>query len=132
MKIKFKHQTFQAHAVEAVVDCFAGQPNTSGIRYRIDPGKIKSSSGPSLQLSLVEDVGFKNEDILITEYQVLENIQAIQRKQHLPVLTSLSSSAISPINLDIEMETGTGKTYCYIKTFFQNSINVTAGANLSS
>lgn len=119
MKIKFKHQAFQAHAVEAVVDCFAGQPNTSGIRYRIDPGRIKSSSGPSLQLSLVEDVGFKNDDILITDQHVLENIQSIQRKQHLPISMSLSSSAISAINLDIEMETGTGKTYCYIKTFFE-------------
>ena len=40
MKIKFKIQPFQTAAVQAVVDCFRGQPpQHGGIRYRLDPGR---------------------------------------------------------------------------------------------
>lgn len=39
MKLKFKKQPFQTDAVNAVADCFAGQPKTEGVTYRIDPGK---------------------------------------------------------------------------------------------
>jgi type III restriction enzyme len=45
MKLKFKVQPYQTVAVESVVDCFAGQPNTSGITYRIDPGIAKDKFG---------------------------------------------------------------------------------------
>jgi len=38
MKLKFKTQAYQTAAVQAVVDCFSGQPNQSGVRYRMDPG----------------------------------------------------------------------------------------------
>ena len=111
MKLKFKKQAFQARAVEAVVDCFKGQPNTAGIKYRIDPGTDKQQR--------MDDSGFKNADLMLTDLQVLENIQAVQRIQNLPQSSSLVKTKISPLNLDIEMETGTGKTYCYIKTFFE-------------
>ncbi|MBT3968111.1 MAG: DEAD/DEAH box helicase family protein, partial [Gammaproteobacteria bacterium] len=47
------------------------------------------------------------------------NIQAVQRQQNLPQSTELVKSKVSSINLDVEMETGTGKTYCYIKTAFE-------------
>ena len=40
MKLKFKKQSFQTNAVNAVADCFAGQPKTEGVTYRIDPGKL--------------------------------------------------------------------------------------------
>jgi len=50
---------------------------------------------------------------------LLENIQAVQRQQNLPQSTELVKSKVSSINLDVEMETGTGKTYCYIKTAFE-------------
>lgn len=39
MKLKFKVQPYQTAAVDAVVDCFAGQPYASGPAYRIDPGQ---------------------------------------------------------------------------------------------
>ena len=41
MKLKFKVQAYQTSAVEAVVDCFTGQPRSDGISYRIDPGRSK-------------------------------------------------------------------------------------------
>ena len=121
MKLKFKVQPYQTSAVESVVDCFAGQVNTSGIAYRIDPGVNKKllAQGPTLPGMEVEQAGFKNADLQLTEAQLLTNIHAVQRQQNLPLSDKLVSSAGCQVNLDVEMETGTGKTYCYIKTVFE-------------
>ena len=114
MKLKFKKQAYQTLAVESLVDCFKGRPNTAGINYRIDPGISKSK-----QMEMFEDSGFKNGDIILTEQQILQNIQEAQRLQNLPQSPSLIKNKVSSLNLDVEMETGTGKTYCYIKTIFE-------------
>ena len=119
MKLKFKVQPFQTSAVESVVDCFAGQVNTSGIAYRIDPGRGRKTGSGYYQPGLFERQGFKNADVQLTEVQLIENIHAVERRQNLPLSDKLVVSAGCKINLDIEMETGTGKTYCYIKTFFE-------------
>jgi type III restriction enzyme len=123
MKLKFKVQTFQTSAVESVVDCFAGQLNTSGISYRIDPGINREmlAKGPLLPGMTLEHTGFKNADIQMTDPQLLENIQAVQRRQNLTVSDKLVVDKLCncKVNLDVEMETGTGKTYCYIKTIFE-------------
>jgi len=128
MKLKFKVQSYQTNAVDAVVDCFAGQPMSAGLRYRIDPGK-------AIQVAAFEE-GFKNDDIRLTDGQLLTNIQTVQKHQNLTPVRSLDDftevdrkGQVKPkaksykpgakLNLDIEMETGTGKTYCYIKTIFE-------------
>ncbi len=113
MKLKFKHQAYQAASVQSVVDCFKGQlPNDAATRYRIDPGKVKETQD-------LLDEGFKNANIQVSDLQLLENIQQLQRKQNLPQSSSLASNKVCKVNLDIEMETGTGKTYCYIKSIFE-------------
>jgi type III restriction enzyme len=109
--LKFKKQAFQTLAVDAVADCFKGQPDSAGINYRIDPGTRKQYR--------IDELGFKNADLALTEAQLLENIRQVQRIQNLPPSNTLAKTKVSPINLDIEMETGTGKTYCYIKTIFE-------------
>jgi type III restriction enzyme len=119
MKLKFKKQAYQTRAVESVVDCFKGQPNMTGIGYRLDPGVTKADSRGYRPTHMFEGSGFKNSDLALTEQQVLENIQQIQRLQNLPQSMSLVKTKVSPVNLDVEMETGTGKTYCYIKTIFE-------------
>lgn len=132
MKLKFKVQPYQTNAVEAVVDCFEGQIKSDALSYRIDPGR-------KVQTSAFEE-GFKNADFSISEAQILENIQKVQRRQNLPVPQSLTdfstfntrgervavaaaykkdAVAATRVHLDVEMETGTGKTYCYIKTIFE-------------
>jgi len=132
MKLKFKVQPYQTNAVDSILDCFAGQPMVSGINYRIDPGR-------KTQTSAFEE-GFKNADIALSEAQVLANVQDVQRRQNLPFSQSLNdftvvnargertpapatytrdALAASRYHLDVEMETGTGKTYCYIKTIFE-------------
>ena len=80
MKLKFKKQAFQTRAVESVVDCFKGQPNTAGIGYRIDPGLTQQQQRDlrSGQLQLpdhdISASGFKNGDIVLTDKNILENI----------------------------------------------------------
>jgi type III restriction enzyme len=67
------------------------------------------------------DAGFKNADLALSPAQLLDNIQAVQRRQNLPLSAALIGDKKTgcPLNLDIEMETGTGKTYCYIKSMFE-------------
>ena len=121
MKIKFKTQAYQTAAVESVVDCFVGQPVRPSIEYRVDPGN-KSKTGDQIKRSMYDEedlVGFKNSDVSISNDQLHKNIHEVERRQGLPVSSALVSTKVCPINLDIEMETGTGKTYCYIKTMFE-------------
>ena len=115
MKFRFKVQPFQTEAVEAVADCFQGQPLDSGLRYRIDPGTVKQGQTARLEM----DEGFRNADIALPLTAVLKNIQAVQLRQNLPVSDAIKQTAVCAVNLDIEMETGTGKTYCYIKSIFE-------------
>ena len=81
MKLKFKLQAYQTQAVEAVVDCFKGQPQTTGIQYRADPGRAKAAA----QQSLLDDSGFRNSDVALTPAQLLDNIHSVQRHQNLPL-----------------------------------------------
>lgn len=127
MKLKFKVQDYQSKAVKAVVDCFAGQtPQHGGVRYRLDTGAAKAAqASPQASLALEEEsvsdfeAAFRNADVTLSETTLLDNIQQVQRLQNLPVSADLVKTKVSKINLDIEMETGTGKTYCYIKTIFE-------------
>jgi len=128
MKLKFKTQAYQTAAVQAVVDCFTGQPPAhGGIRYRMDPGvaaQKPTSPQAALALDAEESVtgseaAFRNADISLPDTALLDNIQQVQRQQNLPVCTALVKTKISRVNLDVEMETGTGKTYCYIKSIFE-------------
>jgi len=75
--------------------------------------------GDRQQARLEMDSGFRNSDLLLPAEAILTHIQAVQVRQNLPVSDSLKQTKVSPVNLDIEMETGTGKTYCYIKTVFE-------------
>lgn len=130
MKLKFKTQAYQTAAVQAVVDCVKGQvPHHGGIRYRLDPGSQKAApESPQAALALdaaspeaaaEKEAAFRNADFTLAETTLLDNIQAVQRGQNLPMSDSLVKSKVAKVNLDIEMETGTGKTYCYIKTIFE-------------
>lgn len=116
MKLKFKTQAYQTAAVQAVVDCFKGQPpaTPAAISYRIDPGK--ASRGTE---DLFAEGGFKNADLQMADTALLDNIRAVQHAHNLPLSEALVKTKVARVNLDIEMETGTGKTYCYIKTIFE-------------
>lgn len=120
MKLKFKTQAYQLAAVQAVVDCFKGQPpaTVAAMKYTLDPGR---SSTPVQMVLDADGSGnaFKNADVALTETALLDNIHQVQRQQNLPLSNALVSTKVARVNLDVEMETGTGKTYCYIRTIFE-------------
>lgn len=130
MKLKFKTHAYQTAAVQAVVDCFKGQvPHHGGVRYRLDPGSQRAApASPQAALALEvasfeaaaeKEAAFRNADFTLSEIALLDNIRAVQHGQNLPVSDALFKTKVAKVNLDIEMETGTGKTYCYIKTIFE-------------
>lgn len=122
MKLQFKVQQYQTDAVDAVVETFAGQPKHDGISYRIDPGKVSPATSPALfEAEERPDAGLRNTEIVLSGAQLLENVHAVQRSRNLPLSTKLIDSKAAPgaPNLDVEMETGTGKTYVYIKTIME-------------
>lgn len=113
MKIKFKHQKFQADAAAAVCDVFAGQPKITPT-YIIDQGRIAGDE----QLTLTSEAdftGFNNKKVLLADDIVKTNLQRIQRQLQI----ELSQRLEGRYNLTVEMETGVGKTYTYIKTMFE-------------
>lgn len=118
MKLKFKHQKFQADAAKAVVDVFAGQPHLSS-SYIMDKGytPYKQFEQQKLVKEDEEIYGFGNHPIVpeLSNSIILENLNKVQRA----TLLKPSDSLIDGYNLTVEMETGTGKTYTYIKTMFE-------------
>ena len=114
MKFKFKIQQYQTEAVENTVSVFAGQPAQQGQKgYRIDLGKRAQTIAFE-----GDDSGYSNGEIVLTNEQILDNIRDIQVAQLIQPSTSLAKGQ-GRVSLDIEMETGTGKTYVYIKTMFE-------------
>ena len=116
MRIQYKHQKFQADAAKAVVDVFAGQPYLTPT-YMMDRG-----SG-YIQTSLTDDrdfTGWSNQRIIpeLNDQVILEHLQKIQRTNQIAPSSKLEGRA-DGYNLTIEMETGVGKTYTYIKTMYE-------------
>lgn len=116
MKIQYRHQKFQADAAKAVVDVFAGQP------YLIPTYMIDRGSG-NYQIGINEErdfTGFSNQKIVpeLSDGQILEQLNKIQRTNQIKPSDKLEGRA-NGYNLTVEMETGVGKTYTYIKTMFE-------------
>ena len=129
MKLQFKEQQFQIDAVKAVVDCFAGQPIKTN-RFTLERSKdiIKKAKqlaqgvvANTLELEVMESIGYRNTPIQITDNQILENLKRVQFENDIPESTQLERPKGLNIgyNLTIEMETGTGKTYTYIRSMFE-------------
>ena len=106
MKLQFDANLhYQEQAVSAVVDLFRGQtPKRSAFTVTMedDAGQTTTDNGIANKLELIED-------------EILENLQAVQLRNGLPQTKTLKKGAY---DFDIEMETGTGKTYVYLRTIF--------------
>ena len=121
MKLKFKIQQYQTDAVESTVGVFSGQPNLNPQEYKVDKGNIyieENGKRVAQQGELFDDTGYKNGAIVLTEQDLLSNIHHIQTDNNIH-LSSEVVKKLGACQLDIEMETGTGKTYVYIKTMFE-------------
>lgn len=123
MKFNFKIQQYQTDAVEAVARVFSGQPHYDKVSYIRDLGKPQANQQIRLAMTedehdLLSETGYKNEAIALTDEQLLDNIRTIQNENNIKVSDKLIGN-VGRCSLDIEMETGTGKTYVYIKTMFE-------------
>ena len=113
MKLQFKHQKFQTDAAKAVVDVFAGQPY-------LTPSYMMDRGSGYYQQTITEEqdyTGWSNQKIVpeLNDRLILEHINTIQRANQIKPSTKLEGK----FNLTIEMETGVGKTYTYIKTMYE-------------
>jgi type III restriction enzyme len=129
MKIQFKIQEFQLQAVKAVVDCFHGQPLKSK-KFTLERSKdiIKKAKQAAagvqtlaLESEVLEDIGYRNSNIQLVEAQFLKNIQNIQEANEIHQSQQIErpQGLKNGYNLTVEMETGTGKTYTYIRTMYE-------------
>lgn len=127
MKFNFKIQQYQTDAVDAIVKVFNGQGYYDNIKYIRDLGKKQSNiEQQSMKINdnnlvyndLEDSTGLKNEIIELSDEQLLKNIQDVQTQNNIKASSSITKD-FGRCSLDIEMETGTGKTYVYIKTMFE-------------
>lgn len=123
MKFKFSTQDYQTEAVNSTVKIFNGQPKISPVKFDADLGNLLENSG---QIDTIREqelyqlsTGFRNEDIHLTDKMLLDNVNKIQMENDIPMTNKLIKGKQGVPIFDIEMETGTGKTYVYIKTMFE-------------
>lgn len=120
LRFTFKTLQYQTDAVQSLVDVFKGQPYNDCFRYNRDIGtsfipRIDEDTGIPYDDYLS---GYRNADISLSKEQILSNIREAQLLRHLPV----SEGIVDPlgmVTLDVEMETGTGKTYVYTKAMYE-------------
>lgn len=118
MKFNFKIQQYQTDAVDAVVNVFQGQGYHDKLSYIRDLGKREKKKDVLFDLDLDDDTGYKNEAVELSDEQLLTNIKKLQSENNIKQSAALVKD-LGRCSLDIEMETGTGKTYVYIKTMFE-------------
>lgn len=138
MKFQFKIQPFQTEAAESVVKVFAGQPKHGESKYRRDIGSEKKlsedekiarrgyipisysalSEEEKRQVEEEYEAAYRNADVELSKEQLMKNIHTVQTANNIKYSPELVAG-LGVASLDIEMETGTGKTYVYIKTMFE-------------
>lgn len=125
MKLQYKKQQFQIDAVKAVTDVFTGQPKQTSLSYMMDMGNDVYKTFDIMN-------GFKNQPYILSDIDILNNIKYIQKENGILTDNKLIKMGIGGkgknlqvdnsrecLTLTVEMETGTGKTYTYIKTMFE-------------
>ena len=116
MEFKFDpRQPYQQEAIISVVDLFEGQPADAQTLETTLQGVVPTPEGQTA-LDIAVEVGAVGNNLLLDEAALLQNLQAVQDKNGLEVAAELAGGAL---DFDIEMETGTGKTYVYLRTIFE-------------
>ncbi len=112
MKIKFDpNQQFQQDAIKAVVDLFEGQPSDAGnFITRLQDRQASDA----IKILKLDEVGAIGNNLILDEDAILQNLRVIQDKNGLII-----SERLAGMNFSVEMETGTGKTYVYLRTIFE-------------
>lgn len=118
MEFKFTIQPYQTRAAEAVCDVFTGQPKSDVQLYVRDVGTQRMDRRGQMSMIMDDGAGYRNAPVALPDDELLANIRARQRKNRVSVSQELSHD-LGAVELDVEMETGTGKTYVYTQTIFE-------------
>ncbi|AWD25407.1 restriction endonuclease [Micrococcus luteus] len=113
-------QPYQLDAIKSVVDLFDGQPKDAEkleTTLRGQVAALDETENAALDLDLSQEVGAVGNRLVLDRDTVLANLQRVQDKNGLEVASKLFDD--SALDFDIEMETGTGKTYVYLRTIFE-------------
>lgn len=114
MKLKFDpNQQFQQDAINAAVDLFEGQPQDAG-NFIAKLQERNASEG--VKLLKMDEVGAVGNNLVLDDQAILQNLKRVQNRNGLQVNEKFDGDAL---NFTIEMETGTGKTYVYLRTIFE-------------
>lgn len=122
MKFHFDpRQPYQTSAIEAITDLFEGQP--ADVDYLLTSLKYlppmqqsgEPDSGSQQAFDIAEEIGAYGNNLVLDEGTLLENLQRVQDRNGL----ELNDALVDGMQFDIEMETGTGKTYVYLRTAFE-------------
>lgn len=111
MKLEFDgHQDYQLEAMKAVIDIFDGQP--------LAKGNFETPLNSGVSSLVFSDNGIAN-NLEISPKGISENIRTVQKNSGLTLSKEWEEGDETPLNFTIEMETGTGKTYVYLRTIFE-------------
>lgn len=138
MQFKFSQYQYQTDAADAVCDVFDGQPLQDGVSYIRDTGirkplfqepepvqdsfditELRPSQESLDYFDADDDTGYRNADLLLDAERLLANVRNVQRRRNLEESPRLYADPAGAVELDVEMETGTGKTFVYTKTMFE-------------
>ncbi|MDZ4655318.1 MAG: DEAD/DEAH box helicase family protein [Coriobacteriia bacterium] len=121
MEFKFDaHQQYQQDAIAAVVDLFEGQPADAASIMTTLQGVVSDPGDQMSAFDIASEVGAVGNNLLLDDETILQNLQIVQDRNGLEVVDELAEGAL---DFDIEMETGTGKTYVYLRTIFELAKN---------
>lgn len=114
-------QPYQLDAIASVVDLFDGQPKDAEKLVTTLRGAavLPDSDQAALDIDLTQEVGAVGNSLVLDRDLILANLQRAQDRNGLEVAPSLAGDAL---DFDIEMETGTGKTYVYLRTVFDLAV----------
>ena len=118
MKFKFKVQQYQTDAADAVASVFEGQPNQGASVYLRDLGRKPTRAQGEIDFGDESAEGYANAPVALSGADILANVRAVQRRNQIPESEELFRG-MGACQLDVEMETGTGKTYVYTKTMLE-------------
>lgn len=119
MKFRYTIQQYQTDAVNSVVNVFKGQQKTDDSTYIRDKGNRRKDVNLFEKEPVEGNLGYANEPVQLDANQLLKNIHTIQAENMITPSDQLVANGLGICSLDVEMETGTGKTYVYIKTMYE-------------
>lgn len=129
MEFKFDpKQPYQQEAIASVVDLFEGQPADADALETKLQGALPTPDGQQ-SFDIAGEVGAVGNNLLLDDEALLQNLQAVQDRNGLEVVSEIAGGAL---DFDIEMETGTGKTYVYLRTIFSSRRSTTSASSSSS